>query len=99
MRTLEASRSRWNVLYSDEKIGLDLRQAVRDLKKEPNDCEDGLRSVCWKVRREYQYLIYCLDKYPGFPPLWAPQSSFMAKEGLGFKKRLLLPPRAFPEVH
>jgi hypothetical protein len=51
MRTLEASRKRWKVLFSDETIGLDLRQAIKDLQDEPNFCEDGLRSVCWKVRR------------------------------------------------
>lgn len=52
MRTLAATRKRWDVLYSDENLRLDLRQAVRDLEVEPSPCEDGLRSVCWKVRRK-----------------------------------------------
>jgi hypothetical protein len=51
MRTLEASKKRWNVCFSDETIGIDLRQAVKDLEFEPNLCVDGLRSVCWKVRQ------------------------------------------------
>lgn len=50
MRTLQESNRRWNVCLSDEHIGIDLRQAVKDLETNPNPCEDGLRSVCWKVR-------------------------------------------------
>jgi TBC1 domain family member 5 len=33
----------------DNAFGADLRQAVRD-SDGPNPCQDGLRSVCWKVR-------------------------------------------------
>ena len=54
MRTLDASRKRWNVLYSDQAIGVDVRRAVKNLGSEPSPCEDGLRSVCWKVGREYE---------------------------------------------
>jgi hypothetical protein len=49
MRTLEESRKRWSVCFSDENFGVDLRQTVRDLESKPSPCADGLRSVCWKV--------------------------------------------------
>jgi TBC1 domain family member 5 len=52
MRTLEASRQRWNVLVDGDRPRLDLWQAVRDVESNQNPCEDGLRSVCWKVSVE-----------------------------------------------
>ncbi len=78
MRTLGASRKRWDVCFSDEKLGLDLREAVRDLEDEPRPCQDGLRSVCWKVgrqdrqRQDRQRLMRHTHTQPGFPPLWTP---------------------------
>ncbi|KAF7510595.1 hypothetical protein GJ744_006207 [Endocarpon pusillum] len=53
MRTLEASKKRWNLCFSEDKIGFDLREAVRDLEDEPSPCQDGVRSVCWKA-----FLLY-----------------------------------------
>jgi TBC1 domain family member 5 len=43
-------RSRWKILFEDT-IGVDLRQVVRDGDgvNGHDPCEDGLRSVCWKV--------------------------------------------------
>ena len=43
---------KWDILFSDEAIGLDLRQAVKD-PAGFKPCEDGLRSICWKA-----FLLY-----------------------------------------
>ena len=37
------------MLYSETSIEVDLRQALRD-SDSPSPCEEGLRSICWKVR-------------------------------------------------
>ncbi|KAJ5131029.1 uncharacterized protein N7515_007068 [Penicillium bovifimosum] len=47
MRTIEETRKRWAVLFSDNNATCDLRAA---LGAEKGDlCNDGLRSVCWKA--------------------------------------------------
>ena len=61
MRTLEASRNRCNILYSDQTFGSDLRHAVKNLETDPSPCEDGLRSVCWKVCRKCEPSIHSFD--------------------------------------
>lgn len=40
-------RKRWTLVFPDDAIGVDLRQAVKD-GGGFNPCEDGLRSLCWK---------------------------------------------------
>ncbi|KIY00085.1 uncharacterized protein Z520_03770 [Fonsecaea multimorphosa CBS 102226] len=51
MRNFADIRRRWASLFSTS-IGVDLRQAVRD-GEGFDPCEDGLRSVSWKVRDEH----------------------------------------------
>ncbi|CAG8100474.1 unnamed protein product [Penicillium olsonii] len=47
MRTIEETRKRWDILFSDHDTPSDLRAA---LQSEQGDlCNDGLRSVCWKA--------------------------------------------------
>ena len=50
--SLFLSRKRWSHVFSDNSIGVDLRQAVKD-NDGFNPCEDGLRSICWKA-----FLLY-----------------------------------------
>lgn len=45
-------RKRWSLLFSDDSIGVDLRQSIKD-GDGFNPCEEGLRSVCWKA-----FLLY-----------------------------------------
>lgn len=52
MRSIGETRKKWATLFSDEAIGLDLREAVRETEA-PNPCEEGLRSICWKA-----FLLY-----------------------------------------
>ena len=47
------SRRRWASLFGTS-IGVDLRQAIRD-GEGFDPCEDGLRSVCWKVRADHVF--------------------------------------------
>lgn len=47
MRQFEDIERRWLALFNSS-LGVDLRQAIKD-DDEFDPCEDGLRSVCWKV--------------------------------------------------
>ncbi|KAJ5834499.1 hypothetical protein N7447_000525 [Penicillium robsamsonii] len=47
MRTIEETRKRWDVLFSDNDTPSDLRAALQS--EQGNLCNDGLRSVCWKA--------------------------------------------------
>ncbi|KAJ5163058.1 uncharacterized protein N7500_004888 [Penicillium coprophilum] len=48
MRTIEETRKRWNVLFSDNDTPSDLRAALQS-EQGGTLCNDGLRSVCWKA--------------------------------------------------
>ncbi|KAI9367846.1 rab-GTPase-TBC domain-containing protein [Aspergillus egyptiacus] len=48
MRNIEDSRQRWNTLFLHRDTPSDLRKALTS-EQEDNICNDGLRSVCWKV--------------------------------------------------
>ncbi|KAJ5435931.1 hypothetical protein N7445_006816 [Penicillium cf. griseofulvum] len=47
MRTIEETRKRWDILFSDDTPS-DLREALLS-EQGGNLCNDGLRSVCWKA--------------------------------------------------
>ncbi|KAJ5385102.1 hypothetical protein N7517_003013 [Penicillium concentricum] len=48
MRTIEETKKRWDVLFSDNDTPSDLRAALQS-EQGGNLCNDGLRSVCWKA--------------------------------------------------
>ncbi|KAI3175595.1 hypothetical protein DTO039G3_2753 [Penicillium roqueforti] len=48
MRTIEETRKRWDILFSDNTTTSDLRAALQS-EQGGNLCNDGLRSVCWKA--------------------------------------------------
>ncbi|KAJ5748570.1 uncharacterized protein N7511_010266 [Penicillium nucicola] len=48
MRTIEETRKRWDILFTDNNTTSDLRATLRS-DQGGNLCDDGLRSVCWKA--------------------------------------------------
>ncbi|KAJ5156224.1 hypothetical protein N7492_009027 [Penicillium capsulatum] len=48
MRTIEETRKRWELLFLENDTASDLRAALR-AEQGGKLCNDGLRSICWKV--------------------------------------------------
>lgn len=51
MRDISANfkfRKRWDTLFSDNETPSDLKRALKS-ERQGNPCDDGLRSICWKV--------------------------------------------------
>ncbi|KAJ5684428.1 uncharacterized protein N7477_000773 [Penicillium maclennaniae] len=48
MRTIEETRKRWEFLFADNETPAELRTALR-AEQGGKLCNDGLRSICWKV--------------------------------------------------
>lgn len=55
----DISRQRWNILFHSRDTPSDLREALKS-EQDDNICDDGLRSICWKVwLREYALETLC----------------------------------------
>ncbi|CAI7587432.1 unnamed protein product [Penicillium glandicola] len=73
MRTIEETRKRWDILFSDNDTPSDLRAALRS-EQGGNLCNDGLRSVCWKA-----FLLFDgLDKAEWAPKLDESRDAYCA---------------------
>lgn len=44
-------RKRWDILFDRNALSGDLKEALRS-RERGNPCEEGLRSICWKVSRD-----------------------------------------------
>ncbi|OQE79782.1 hypothetical protein PENNAL_c0050G07329 [Penicillium nalgiovense] len=73
MRTIEETRKRWDILFSDNDTPSDLRAALQS-EQGGNMCNDGLRSVCWKA-----FLLFDgLDKAEWAPKLDESRDAYRA---------------------
>ncbi|KAJ5846807.1 hypothetical protein N7534_010476 [Penicillium rubens] len=73
MRTIEETRKRWDILFSDNDTPSDLRAALQS-EHGGNLCNDGLRSVCWKA-----FLLFDgLDKSEWAPKLDESRDAYRA---------------------
>ena len=87
---------RWSLLFANQ-IGLDLRQALNS-PEGFHPCEDGLRSICWKVCQPFQESFLSLIA-TGLPTLRAAEPDFLAEETGRLSKRLPVTERPFSQIH
>lgn len=93
-------RQRWSVLFRDNNNTSDLRATLRSEQGE-NLCNDGLRSICWKVCdfRHSNVSLECAYPDVGLSTLRQPRSHTMAAKDIRIPKRLWGAESPFYEIY